>query len=120
MEPEGSLLCSQEPATCPYPESNESVKCWGFHKSHGISRLAERLSHYLLHEVRMFKMLVRHVTVVVTHSVVTMFTDETHRAYNTVNLLQKPAAHSTIYSSQFSLSGIVYRHNVYMFTSLSA
>jgi hypothetical protein len=24
MEPEGSLLCSQEPATCPYPEPNES------------------------------------------------------------------------------------------------
>jgi hypothetical protein len=23
MEPEGSLLCSQEPATCPYPEPNE-------------------------------------------------------------------------------------------------
>jgi hypothetical protein len=24
MEPEGSLLCSQEPATCPYPEPKES------------------------------------------------------------------------------------------------
>jgi hypothetical protein len=24
METEGSLLCSQEPATCPYPEPNES------------------------------------------------------------------------------------------------
>jgi hypothetical protein len=24
MEPKGSLLCSQEPATCPYPEPNES------------------------------------------------------------------------------------------------
>jgi hypothetical protein len=24
MEPEGSLSCSQEPATCPYPEPNES------------------------------------------------------------------------------------------------
>jgi hypothetical protein len=24
MEPEGSSPCSQEPATCPYPEPNES------------------------------------------------------------------------------------------------
>jgi hypothetical protein len=24
MEPEGSLSCSQEPTTCPYPEPNES------------------------------------------------------------------------------------------------
>jgi hypothetical protein len=24
MEPEGSLTCSQEPATCPYPQRNES------------------------------------------------------------------------------------------------
>jgi hypothetical protein len=24
MEPEGSPPCSQEPATCPYPEPNES------------------------------------------------------------------------------------------------
>jgi hypothetical protein len=24
MEPEGSLSCSQEPATCSYPEPNES------------------------------------------------------------------------------------------------
>jgi hypothetical protein len=25
MEPEGSLPFSQEPATCPYPEPNESI-----------------------------------------------------------------------------------------------
>jgi hypothetical protein len=25
MEPEGSLLCSQEPATWPYPKPNESM-----------------------------------------------------------------------------------------------
>jgi len=25
MEPEGSLLCSQEPATGPYPEPDESI-----------------------------------------------------------------------------------------------
>jgi hypothetical protein len=25
MEPEGSLSCSQEPATCPYPQQDESI-----------------------------------------------------------------------------------------------
>ena len=30
MEPEGSLLYSQKPATCPYPETDQSSPCLHF------------------------------------------------------------------------------------------
>jgi hypothetical protein len=59
MEPEGSPPCSQEPATCPYSEPNESNPFFGFHKMRGIFWLAERT---LKIQINSFKYLCYYVT----------------------------------------------------------